>query len=302
MRPTAFRPKPANKLSDEERQQILEVCNQPEFSSLPPSQIVPTLLDEGRYIASESTFYRVLKAHNQLFHRGRSQNKKTHCKPRGYTATGPNQVWSWDVTYLPSRVKGQFYYLYMFEDIFSRKIVGYEVHERECGKLASALVQRCVLQEKCFQEPLVLHSDNGAPMKSLTMKAKLEELGITSSFNRPRVSNDNPFSESLFRTLKYCPLWPSSGFSNLNDARNWVQSFVNWYNFKHKHSKIKFVTPADRHAGKDVVILQSRKLILQDAKARTPERWGKNIRDCNPVGAVSLNPETLSPESLLKAA
>ncbi len=170
------------------------------------------------------------------------------------------------------------------------------------GELASALIQRCVLQEKCFQEPLVLHSDNGAPMKSLTMKAKLEELGITSSFNRPRVSNDNPFSESLFRTLKYCPLWPSSGFSNLNEARNWVQSFVNWYNFKHKHSKIRFVTPADRHAGKDAVILQNRRQILQDAKAKNPERWGKNIRNCNPVGAVSLNPETLSQESLLKAA
>lgn len=302
MRPRVLRPAPMNKLRSEERQQILEICNQPEFSNLPPSQIVPTLLDRGKYIASESTFYRILKENNQLCNRGRSQKKKAHRKPKGYTALGPNQIWSWDVTYLPSRVKGRFYYLYMFEDIFSRKIVGYEVHERECGELASKLIQRCVLKEKCFRKPLVLHSDNGAPMKSFTMKAKLEELGIIPSFNRPRVSNDNPYSESLFRTLKYCPQWPSSGFCEISDARNWVQKFVNWYNYKHKHSKIKFVTPAERHAGNDALILRKRKQVLEEAKAKTPERWGGNTRDCEPIGAVSLNPEKSLASDLSKAA
>ena len=214
LRPTAKRAAPANKLSDAERQQILDKCNEPAFTSLPPSQIVPTLLDNGIYIASESTFYRVLKANGQLNRRGRIKGKTKRSKPTAYVADAPNKVWSWDITYLASVIKGQFYYLYMFEDIYSRKIVGYEVHEQESGELAAELMQRNMLREQCFRKPLVLHSDNGAPMKSLTMTAKLEELGVTASLSRPSVSNDNPYSESLFRTLKYRPQWPSTGFKS----------------------------------------------------------------------------------------
>ena len=219
LRPSAVRLEPANKLSDDEREQILLTSNEDRFASLPPSQIVPTLLDEGVYIASESSFYRVLKANAQLNRRGRSQKVTKRSKPYAYVADSPNKVWSWDITYLASVIKGRFYYLYMFEDIYSRKIVGYEVHERECGELAAELMQRNMLREQCFREPLVLHSDNGAPMKSLTMKAKLEELGVTASLSRPSVSNDNPYSEALFRTLKYRPQWPSKGFKSLTDAR-----------------------------------------------------------------------------------
>jgi putative transposase len=295
-RSQAPRPAPPNQLGDAEQQAMLAVCNLPEYASLPPSQIVPLLLDKGIYLASESSFYRLLKAHNQLHHRGRSQAPKKKAKPTSFAATGPNQVWSWDITYLASRVKGQFYYLYMFEDIYSRKIVGYEVHERECGQLASELVQRCMLREQCFNQPLVLHSDNGAPMKAQTMRAKLDELGVQSSYSRPRVSNDNPYSEALFRTLKYRPEWPSSGYSNLTQARDWVQKFVGWYNTEHKHSKINFVSPSERHAQQDEGILAKRKVVLEAAKAAKPNRWSGSVRNCQPVGAVMLNPD--KPENI----
>lgn len=293
-----MRPPPANKLDEQERSAILEVSNKPQYASMPPSQLVPTLLDEGVYLASEASFYRVLKEHNQLHHRGRSKAPKKVNKPTSHTALGPNELWSWDITYLASRVKGQFYYLYLFEDIFSRKIVGYEVHDRECGERAAELIQRCMLREQCFNAPLVLHSDNGAPMKAQTMKAKLEELGVLSSYSRPRVSNDNPYSEALFRTLKYRPEWPSSGFESLDKARDWVENFVSWYNEQHKHSKINFVTPAERHAGKDEEILRHRKVVLEAARKAKPLRWSKGVRNCEPTGSVSLNPDEVHAENM----
>ena len=289
-RSVAVRAEPGNKLTQEERDAVLSTCNQPEYASLPPAQIVPALLDEGIYLASESTFYRILAEHKQLNHRGRSLAAKKNNQPTSYTAHGPNEVWSWDITYLPTGVRGLFYYLYLFIDIYSRKIVGYEVHDRECGELASELIQRCVLREQCLNKPLVLHSDNGAPMKSQTMKAKLEEMGVMSSHSRPRVSNDNPYSEALFRTLKYRPLWPSAGFESLTEARDWVESFVSWYNNEHRHSKINFVTPAQRHARQDGELLLGRKHVLIAAKNLHPLRWSQEIRNCEAVGAVTLNP------------
>ncbi|MCK5905218.1 MAG: IS3 family transposase, partial [Gammaproteobacteria bacterium] len=285
-RPDCHHPAPANKLTDEEKKTILNVCNQPEYASLPPSQIVPLLLDKGIYYASESSFYRLLRAEGQLNHRGRAVAPKKSNKPTTHVAIKANQVWSWDITYLASPVKGQYYYLYLFIDIYSRKIIDCEVHEKECGVLASELVQRAMLKEQCFNKPLVLHSDNGAPMKARTMKAKLEELGILSSYSRPRVSNDNPFSEALFRTLKYDGSWPSSGFSSLSDARDWVQRFVDWYNNAHKHSQLNFVSPAERHADLDTDILAKRKTVLEAAKEAKPHRWSGNVRNCEPIGDV----------------
>jgi putative transposase len=216
-RPDAIRPEPGNKLSEQALQIIIETGNEPEYANLPPSQIVPILLDDGIYHVSESSYYRVLKQANLLHHRGRSLAPKNVGKPTIYPAHKANELWSWDITYLASTVKGQFYYLYLFEDIFSRKIVGYEVYEQECGVRAGHLLQRCMLREQCLNTPLVLHSDNGAPMKAQTMKAKMEELG---SYSRPRVSDDNPYSEALFRTLKYRPEWPSSGSASLHVARD----------------------------------------------------------------------------------
>ena len=290
-RSEANKPEPKNKLTQAEREAILDVCNSAEYANLPPSQIVPSLLDDGIYIASTSTFYRTLKQAGQLAHRGRSKARKKVRKPTTYTASKANEVWSWDITYCPSKVRGQYYYLYMIEDIYSRKIVGYEVHENECGVKAGELLERTCWREKTGRSPLVLHSDNGAPMKAVTMKVKMEELGITPSYNRPRVSNDNPFSESTFRTLKYRPDWPSHGFSDLSEVRDWVQGFVTWYNTEHKHSRIKFVTPSERHDGLDTEILEKRRKVLLVARAKNPLRWSGDIQDCNAIGVVTLNPD-----------
>ena len=290
-RPSASRPAPANKLSEAERQAILRTCNQAEYASLPPGQIVPQLADQGVYLASESTFYRVLKAHDQLHRRGRARPPRKAARPTTYVASGPKQVWSWDITYCASKIRGLYYYLYLIEDIYSRKIVGWEVHACESGAYAAELMQRTVMAEQCFRQPLVLHSDNGGPMKSSTLLAKLEDLGVTPSRNRPRVSDDNPYSESLFRTLKYRPLWPSEGFADLDEARAWIRKFVDWYNHEHRHSRIKYVTPAQRHRGEDKALLKQRKALYEQAKAQRPERWSRETRDWSPVGHVTLNPE-----------
>lgn len=292
-RPLAIHPPPNNKLSSAEVSEILVVCNQPKYCNLPPSQIVPRLADDGVYLASESTFYRVLKANNQLTHRGRAKEPRQVKLPTTHIAIAPKQLWSWDITYLASFVKGQFYYLYLFEDLFSRKIVGYEVYAHESGELAAELLQRIILKEQCFNSPaaIVLHSDNGAPMKSQTLKAKMEEMGVISSYSRPRVSNDNPFSESLFRTLKYCSMWPSNGFQTIETAQKWVQHFVDWYNNTHRHSQIGFVTPAQKHRGEDLLLMQNRREIYEAAKQKNPLRWSGNTRNWEAVTEVTLNPE-----------
>jgi transposase InsO family protein len=290
-RPKAIRPLPPSKLTEAEREQILAVCNQDEYAKLPPSQIVPKLADKGIYIASESTFYRVLSANNQLHHRGRDKPKGTVVKPDTHTATGPNEVWSWDITYCASRVIGQFYYLYMIMDVFSRMIVGWEVHESESGEEAAALLERTVWREKCIQSDVVLHSDNGSPMKSLTMQAKMRVLGVEGSRGRPGVSNDNPYSESLFRTLKYNPRWPSEGFESLEKARDWVKDFTHWYNKEHCHSKIKFVTPEQRHLGLDKEILKKRHELYLAQQQKKPHRWKQKTRDWTREKAVELNPD-----------
>lgn len=290
-RPSAKRPVPRNKLTELEQARIIEVCNQEDYAELPPSQIVPKLADKGIYIASESSFYRVLRAKNQLHHRGRDKPKGSVTKPDTHVATGPNQVWSWDITYCASRVIGQFYYLYMIMDVFSRMIVGWEVHERESGEHAASLLERTVWREKCLKQDVVLHSDNGSPMKSLTMQSKMLELGVAGSRGRPGVSNDNPYSESLFRTLKYCPRWPSEGFLTLQDARDWVSEFVHWYNKEHCHSKIKYVTPEQRHLGLDKEILKKRHELYVAHKKKNPHRWQQETRDWTRETAVELNPE-----------
>jgi len=290
-RPQAKRPKPANQLTVFERQQIIRFCTDAEFADRPPSQIVPILADRGIYVASESSFYRVLKAEGLIHQRGRAKPPGTYARPQSYTATAPNRLWSWDITHLPSQVVGAHFYLYLIMDVFSRKIVGAEVYEKESGQYASGVLQRAVWSEKCRNVQLVLHADNGGPMKSFTMQAKLYELGITPSHSRPRVSNDNPYSESLFRTLKYCPQWPRDGFASLTGARDWVHRFLEWYNTKHRHSGIKYVTPEEKHQLRDVEILMRRKKLYERAKEKHPERWAQETRDWEPIMSVFLNPE-----------
>lgn len=282
---------PKNKLSELERQRVLKVANDAEFAHLAPTQIVPKLADQGRYIASESSFYRILNDHHQLKHRDKNKPARKVTKPEAFTATAPNQIYTWDITYLPSRVKGIFFYLYLVLDIYSRKIVGWQVHNEELSVLAADLMKAICQCEGVEREQVTLHSDNGSPMKGATMLATLQELGVVPSFSRPSVSNDNPFSESIFRTLKYRPEYPEKPFSDLTCARKWVGNFVQWYNFEHCHSGIKFVTPMQRHSGEDIEILAKRKEVYQKAKLQNPERWSGEIRNWERIEEVRLNPE-----------
>jgi transposase InsO family protein len=280
---------PANRLAAAEREAILEVVNRPEYARMPPSQIVPALADQGCYIASESTFYRVLREAGQLTPRGKTR-APTQRRPEPFQATAANQLWSWDITYLATTVKGMFFYLYLIMDVFSRKIVGWEVFERECAEHAAAVFHKAHLREGVGADDLVLHSDNGAPMKGATMLATLQRLGVVPSFSRPSVSNDNPFSEALFKTLKYQPDFPARPFDSLATARQWVCGFAHWYNEEHHHSALKFVTPAQRHRGDDARLLTDRHLLYEAAKQKHPERWSGSTRNWVPEKIVSLNP------------
>jgi putative transposase len=220
---------PTNKLGALERKHVLTVANSDEFGSLPPGQIVPILADRGEYIASESTFYRILKAESQLRHRGAERPAQRRHKPRALCATAPKQLFSWDITYLPTPVRGIYFYLYLFMDIFSRKIVGWQIYDAESSELAGEVMRDICARESIAPHQVVLHSDNGGPMKGATMLATLQALGVAPSFSRPAVSNDNPYSESLFKTLKYRPKYPHQAFENLLAARQWVGGFVRWY-------------------------------------------------------------------------
>lgn len=279
---------PFNKLSKVERQGIINICTSREYRDLPPSQIVPHLADIGQYIASESTFYRILKEESMLAHRSQSKPPINN-KPTPYIATKPNMIWSWDITYLKSSVKGVYYYLYMVMDVYSRKIVGWNIHECENSTFSSNIIYHACREENITRDQLVLHSDNGGPMKGATMLATLQNLGVIPSFSRPSVSNDNPYSESLFKTLKYSPSYPQKPFASISKAKSWVNDFVDWYNNKHLHSGIKFVTPSDRHSFKDTEILNKRKKVYEKAKAKRPERWSGKVKDWRVIEAVKLN-------------
>jgi putative transposase len=289
-RALAIRKPPTNKLTAEEYQYVLEIVNTPEYADLPPAQIVPSLADAGIYIASESTMYRILRKELMQKHRGRSKPPIKVKHPTTHIAIGPNEVWTWDITYLYSHIQGMYYKLYMVMDIFSRKIVGWEVWETESGELASILMERAVINEKIKGKPLVLHSDNGAPMKSYTLKAKLEMLGVIASYSRPRVSNDNPYSESLFKTCKYRSNYPHEGFKFIEEARQWVYDFVDWYNNKHYHSGLNFMSPVARHTGEATHIMEKRKIVYDLAKKRHPGRFNRGTRKWDLPETVALNP------------
>lgn len=252
---------------------------------------MPALADRGQYVASESTFYRVLRKEGQVKHREPSRTPTNRHRPAAYVATGPNQVWSWDITYLRSPVRGQFYYLYMIVDVWSRKIVGWAIHEAESDIHASRLMYAAAGHECIRHSQLVLHADNGGPMKGSTLLATLQSLGVASSFSRPRVSNDNPYSESLFRTAKYRPEYPQEGFASVAAACAWAVQFVDWYNTKHRHSGVRFVTPEERHSGREATILARRHVIYTKARSRTPARWSGKTRNWSPVEEVHLNPQ-----------
>jgi transposase InsO family protein len=279
---------PRHTLSQRERDQMVAVAARPEFCNVSPHQIVPRLADRGEYLASESSFYRVLKAEQLLAHRGRA-TPAHRARPRAFEVTAPRTLFSWDITYLLSAVRGHYYYLYLFVDVFSRKAVGAEVHTEESMEHSSRLLDRVCRAEGIEKHQVSVHADNGGAMKGSTMLATMQRLGVMPSFSRPSVSNDNPFSESLFRTLKYCPLYPTRPFASLEEARAWVATFVSWYNDEHLHSGIRFTTPASRHTGTDTAILAHRARVYHAAQRTHPLRWSGATRNWTKIARVTLN-------------
>lgn len=284
---------PKQKLSAEEREAVLAVANSPEFRNSSPKQIVPALADRGEYLASESTFYRLLHEEDQMAHRGKARPRMAH-RPHELVATGPNQVWSWDITYLPSPVRGSYFYLYLFLDVWSRRIMKAVVLAEESTEHAARLLVDACHEHGVEPDVLTLHSDNGGPMRGATMLATMQMLGIIPSFSRPSVSDDNPYSEALFRTLKYVPSYPRRPFESLDAAWAWVERFVAWYNGEHRHSAIGFVTPDERHTGRDVAVLLARRALYEHARQRAPRRWSRQPRTWDAPRAVTLNPHSLS--------
>ena len=286
--------RPKNALTPEERAKVLFAANCAEHRDLSPNQIVPRLADKGIYIASESTFYRVLHEAKQVAHRGRAKPAQKRETPE-HVATGANQVWVWDITYLPTTTRGSFFFLYLMLDLFSRKVVGWAVYEFESMELSAELLGTAMKAEGvAASSALVLHADNGGPMKGSTMLAKMQQLGVVPSFSRPSVSDDNAYAESFFRHLKYAPAWPAKPFATIEEARSWVARFVDWYNTQHRHSGIRYVTPLERHEGREHEVLQGRERLYEEARRRHPERWSGSTRNWKPVEEVALTPASCS--------
>jgi putative transposase len=283
--------RPHNALSPAEEAQVASVLTSSRYSGVSPKQLVPQLADEGLYLASESTMYRLQR---RLGLRARKRStSRTHVTRACavHRATKPDQVWSWDITWLPTTVRGTYLYLYLVMDVWSRRIVGWRVADRESADVAAALVAQACSAGKIDPCGLVLHSDNGAPMRGSTMISTLQWLGIVPSFSRPHVSDDNPYSEALFRTLKHTPAYPRLPFADLASAERWVARFVDWYNSEHRHSAIRFVTPDERHHGREQELLAQRHALYERARLANPERWTGSTRNWSPVGLVVLNPE-----------
>jgi len=276
-----------NALTPEENERVIATACSPEFRDKGPNQIVPILAENGEYVASESTFYRVLKASGLLTHRSKAKAPE-RTRPEEITATGPNQVFTWDISYLLSRVRGVYFYLYLILDIWDRSIVGWAVHEKEAGDLAGELLNETCIRHGVNPGDLICHQDNGGPMISFEFLAKLSQWG-QASYSRPGVSDDNPFSESQFRTLKYRPDFPDR-FETREDAIAWIDSYVQWYNTEHRHSGIGFVTPIERRCGADIAILETRRETYAKARRAHPERWSGDIRKWDRPETVTLNP------------
>lgn len=274
-----------HKLTDEERQEVIDTVNLSEYRDLCSAEIVAALAEKGEYIGSERTIQRILKQEDMLTHRGPGKGSRGRRERPVLTATGPNQVFSWDITYLRTNIKGIYFYLYLVMDIWSRKIITWEIHTEETSENSAAMLNR--LSKEMDLTGITLHADNGGPMKGATMLEKLYELGIIKSFSRPRVSEDNPYSESLFKTLKYHAGYPKM-FENLTSAKNWVADFVYWYNNVHRHSGINYVTPNQRHTGEDKAILTARRETFKKAREANPSRWSGIIKDWKEINTVSL--------------
>jgi putative transposase len=268
---TTDRRTPPRKLSDQHVQETLTVLNSERFQDEAPPTVYSTLLDEGHYLCSERTMYRILKAQKQVKQRRHNRKHPVYKKPE-LLATGPNQVWSWDITKVKGPKSWIFYDLYVVIDIFSRCIVAWCITEYESGEQARALIGTACAKEGIERHQLTVHSDRGRAMRSKSLANLYGELGVASSFNRPHVSNDNPYSESHFKTLKYRSDYPER-FGSIEDARTHMQGFFDWYNYKHRHSGIAMLTPWQVHSGQADEIIQVRQATLDAAYAAHPERF-----------------------------
>lgn len=258
-------------LSQQERDQIHELLLRPEFVDQAPRSVYYHLLDEGCYLCSPSTMYRVLREHGEVRERRRLATHPARAKPE-LVATKPNQVWSWDITKLHGPAKWTYYYLYVIIDIYSRYVVGWMVADRENAELAEKLLADSITKHTVPRSQLTIHADNGSSMASKPVAFLLADLGVTKTHSRPHVSNDNPYSEAQFKTLKYRPDFPPN-FASLQDARSFCQQFFNWYNTEHYHSGIAWHHPVDVHYGRAEQVRADRADVLATAYARNPERF-----------------------------
>lgn len=280
-------------LGEIERRDVVEILHSDRFANQAPASIVATLLDEGKYLCSVRTMYRILSELDEVRERRAIARRPVYKKPE-LLATGPNQVWSWDITKLRSFEKWVYFYLYVLLDIFSRYVVGYLIAERENAELARELIEESCIKQGIIPGTLTIHSDRGAPMKSKTVSMLYADLGIDKSFSRPSVSDDNPFSESQFKTIKYCPLFPER-FGSLPEARDIGKSLITWYNCEHKHSGIAYYTPEQVHHGRDKELHIIRAKALLSAYEKNPERFKVKPTPKLVPGGVWINPPAATP-------
>ncbi|MBM7116684.1 IS3 family transposase [Archangium primigenium] len=286
---------PTNRIDAKERRFILSVLHSARSQGLSPWQIVPRLADANIYLASESTLYRLLRAQ-------RSTPRPLVRRPvDSRAASAPNQLWSWDITYLRGPERGTFLYLYLVMDVFSRRIMGWRIHTEESSERAAALIREVCARNMVDARKLLLRTDNGRPMRGVTMAKTLRRLGIIPSFSRPGVSNDNAFVESLFRTLKSRPDFPNERFPSPQGARAWMGRFVAWYNREHLHSRLGYVTPDDRYFGRDAEVLARRARLYERARSRRPGRWSRAPRRWEPARfpqvPVKTSPSLVEPRA-----
>lgn len=287
----ATRPQPAAALSGAEREQVRQTLNSARFADKTPRQVYASLLDEGAYLCHWRTMYRVLTAHHEVRERRNLLTHPSYHKPE-LLATAPNQVWSWDITKLRGPVKWSYFYLYVLLDIYSRYVVGWMIAERETAALAQDLVETTYQRQGIAREQLILHADNGGPMRAKSLALLLDDLGVSASHSRPHTSDDNPFSEAQFKTLKYHPDYPDR-FGSIQDARAWAHPFFDWYNHEHYHTGLNLLTPATVHFGQAQAICQQRQAVMNAAYAAHPERFSKGL----PVVAAPPNEVWINPPS-----
>jgi len=273
----AARPKPTPEraLSPAERTTVHQVLNSEDFWDSSPRQVYATLLDEGTYLCHWRTMYRILDAHQEVQERRNQLNHPVYTKPE-LLATGPNQLWSWDITKLKGPAKWTYYYLYVILDVFSRYAVGWMIAERETASLARDLIAITCDKQGIQPDQLVLHADRGSPMRSKPVAMLLADLGVTKTHSRPYVPNDNPYSEAQFKTMKYRPGYPER-FGSPVDARSWARSFFDWYNHDHRHSALGLMTPATVHFGQAQIVREQRQQVLHAAYDAHPERFVRGL-------------------------